>query len=98
MLNFWRHSPKLPLCCKKKISFSCINITCTMYLTDSNIHDRFNPEEYNDFKFWREPIMEISFDDLEVDLVEKKVETSISNQFDSFLYWRDPIPELEEIL
>ncbi|GIX69200.1 hypothetical protein CEXT_636921 [Caerostris extrusa] len=68
-----------------------------MYLTDSNIHDRFNPEEYNDFKFWREPIMDIPLDDLDTEIMEKKTETTTSSQYDSFLYWRDPIPDLDEI-
>lgn len=70
-----------------------------MYLTDSNIHDRFNPEEYNDFKFWREPIVEIALDDLEEkeEKMAQKEETPILNQFDAFMYWREPIPELDEI-
>ncbi|KAF8789702.1 hypothetical protein HNY73_007621 [Argiope bruennichi] len=68
-----------------------------MYLTDSSIYDRFNPQEYNDFNFWREPIMDISLDDLDTELMGKKDEATISSQFDSFLYWRDPIPDLDDL-
>lgn len=68
-----------------------------MYLAEDHFYDHFHAEEYNDFKFWREPIMEISLEELEIPEAKKKDEVVVSIEFDSFLYWRDPIPELDEL-
>lgn len=68
-----------------------------MYRTDEIIYDYFKQEEFNNFQFWRDPIMELTLDDFDVRDAEVKNEPSVSTQYDSFLYWREPIPELEEL-
>jgi len=68
-----------------------------MYLADDLMYGRFNQEEFNNFQFWREPIMELTLDDFDLCDDDVKDEPFISNQYDSFLYWRDPIPDLDEI-
>lgn len=68
-----------------------------MYLANELMYDCFNKEEFNNFQFWREPVMELTLDDFELCEVDVKDEPFISTQYDSFLYWRDPIPDLEEL-
>lgn len=68
-----------------------------MYLADDLLYKSFGKEEYNNFQYWREPIMDLNLDGFEVCDVVKKQESSVSVQYDSFLYWRDPIPDLEEL-
>ncbi|KFM76317.1 hypothetical protein X975_15322, partial [Stegodyphus mimosarum] len=67
-----------------------------MYPANEMLYEYFNPEEYNNFQFWREPIMEVTLDDFELHDVMDKDERVLS-QYDSFLYWRDPIPDLDEL-
>lgn len=68
-----------------------------MYRTNQVIYEHFKQEEFNNFQFWREPIMELKLDDFDVRDVDVKDEPFISNQYDSFLYWRDPIPDVDEL-
>ena len=68
-----------------------------MYLADDLMYECFSQEEFNNFQFWREPIMELTLDDFDLCDVDVKDAPFISNQYDSFLYWRDPIPDLDEL-
>lgn len=68
-----------------------------MYLAEGLIYEHFNQEEFNNFQFWREPVMELTLDDFDLCDGDIKDEPFISNEYDSFLYWREPIPDVEEL-
>lgn len=68
-----------------------------MYLAEESIYKHFNQEEFNNFQFWREPVMELALDDFDLAEGDAKDEPPISTEYDSFLYWREPILDLEEL-
>ncbi|KAG8189289.1 hypothetical protein JTE90_019049 [Oedothorax gibbosus] len=102
MLACVNKSSTIPTNFHKYFNFPRLNNFFKMYLTDCTMKDRFNPEEYNDFKFWREPIDDVSLDDLsevkvpkEIKAPNKEPTTPILSQYDAFMYWREPIPEID---
>ncbi|KAF7667823.1 hypothetical protein LDENG_00045480 [Lucifuga dentata] len=81
-------------------------------LTEMQASTAANPEEFNSFLFWREPLPPIE-DDL-LDLLgpvdssssadkQKQTESQTSTaadpeQFSDFLFWREPLPSIEDDL
>lgn len=68
-----------------------------MYLADDLMYGRFSHEEFNNFQYWREPIMELTLDNFDLCDVDLKDQPFISREYDSFLYWRDPIPDIPDL-
>lgn len=61
-----------------------------------NYESGSSDQQFNSFQYWRQPIPEISFLELdEVGFYKNEEYLDIDPAFNSFNYWRLPLPEIE---